>query len=172
MKMNKKLLMLGATFVLTAQIGTNAMAEATTGSADVEVVTPLAISQTSGLNFGTIAVGSIGGGGIGGDVTVSVAGAISTGAAAADLKIIGGSPSAGTFAITGLGIQAITVSVATSVTLSGGGGADMTAALVHDNPVALAAGAATLNVGGTLTAAAGQGAGTYTGNYAVTVVYQ
>ena len=60
MKINKKLLMLGATFALTAQIGTNAMAANVDGAASVTVIEPLTITaEANQLDFGTIAAGSI-----------------------------------------------------------------------------------------------------------------
>jgi hypothetical protein len=59
MKMNKKLLVLGATFALAAQFGTIAMAASVPGTATTLVLVPLSIVETTQMNFGTIAGGPL-----------------------------------------------------------------------------------------------------------------
>jgi hypothetical protein len=170
MKINKKLLMLGATFALTAQIGTNAMAETATGTADVEVVTPLsiAIDPAVQLNFGAIAVGST----TGGTVSVSSGGVLSTTDSAVNLAIIDNSnASQGKFDIDGLAGTGITVTVPATATLSNGG-TNLTANLSDSNPIVLdGLGKATLTVFGDLVVPAATPANIYSGNYIVTVEY-
>jgi hypothetical protein len=169
MKMNKKLLVLGATFALAAQFNTVAMAEDVDGDASVVIATALTISVTAAvLNFGTIAVGSTGGG----DVDVDEFGALTTSEVPADLAIVDDSnASAGVFDITGANSEAILVSVPATATLTGPG-TDMTATLSSIDPTTTdGSGDATLTVYGSLTAAAAQTAGSYSGTYNVTVIY-
>jgi hypothetical protein len=172
MKMNKKLLVLGATFALTAQIGTNAMAADVNGNATAEVIVPLSILETSAMDFGTVA------GGPGADtIILTIAGGRSVGGT--DARLIATGPgAAGDFTITGEPSQTYVVSYSASATLSDGGGNSMTVDTFTDNsPSPLSgAGTDTLLVGGTLNIGVNQPGGTYstaTGGtpYVVTVNY-
>jgi hypothetical protein len=176
MKINKKLLMLGATFALTAQIGTNAMAANVDGTADVEIVTPLAISQNAagGLNFGKIAPGPSSG-----TINVNSVGFLSKTAGPTELQIVdAASASAGIFDITGEDLLLITVVVpgTTSLTANGGSGGSPMLVTLLSNAAATTAldgvGDATLTVSGDLAVGANQAADTYSGTYNVTVFYQ
>jgi len=172
MKMNKKLLMLGATFALAAQTGSTAMAATVNGNADALVIDPLSIVENSAMDFGTVA------GGPNADTIVmdTTGGRTVTGT---DAQIIAtGAGSAGNFTITGEPNQAYTVSFSASATLGDGGGNTMTVDSFTDNsPSPLSgAGTDTLLVGGTLNVGASQAAGNYsttTGGtpYTVTVNY-
>ena len=55
MKMNKKLLMLGATFAIAVQFDSIATAASVNGTADAVVVAPLTITENFTMDFGTIA---------------------------------------------------------------------------------------------------------------------
>jgi hypothetical protein len=172
MKMNKKLLVLGATFALAAQFGTNAMAAQDTGDVVALLVEPLTITSGPDMDFGTIA----GGTGVG-TVVMDLTGGLTTTGDAQIIGVSGGT--AGTFNISGEGSLAITVSVPVSAVLEGPGspGTDMTITFNSNaaTTTALSSGVATLTVFGSLALAASQPAGSYTtagGNsYVVTVNY-
>ena len=176
MKMNKKLLMVGATLAMSLQIDSIAMAANVDGTADVEIVQPLSITQQvgSGLNFGKIAAGPSAG-----SVGVNSAGVLSKTGGPVELQIVDDTnASAGVFDITGENGLLITVFVpaSTSLTANGtSGGAAMTVTLGSDAATTTsldAAGAATLTVFGDLAIGADQAPDTYSGTYNVTVFYQ
>jgi hypothetical protein len=133
-----------------------------------KVAAPISISQTSGLNFGSFAAGTTSG-------TITQAG-IATGGVTA---VAGGETrSAGIFAVTGeaLGTGTIpyTFTMPTSVTLTSGTNS-MTATLSFDSGSSSrtlnSAGSETVTVNSTLSVAASQAAGYYSGIYSVTVAY-
>ena len=175
MKMNKKLLMIGATLAMSLQLDTVAMAANEDGTADVEIVQPLSITQQvgSGLNFGKIASGPAAG-----LVRVSSTGVLSKVSGPAEVQIVDNtSASTGVFDITGEISQAIRVVVPASTLLSANGasgGADMTVTLNSDAAATTAldaTGAATLTVFGDLGVGVNQATDTYSGTYNVTVFY-
>jgi hypothetical protein len=175
MKMNKKLLMLGATFAIVVQFDTIAMAANVDGSATVEIVEPLTITESNGLNFGKIASGTTSG-----TINVNTAGTVTKTAGPADLQVVDAAGSAGVFAIAGEPSLLFTVTVPASTSLSPtgtSGGAPMNVTLASDATTINAAGLdglgdATLTVTGDLAVGANQAADTYSGIYNVTVFYQ
>ena len=176
MKMNKKLLMIGATLAMSLQLDSIAMAANVDGTADVEIVQPLSITQQlgSGLNFGKVAAGPSAG-----SVGVDSAGVLSKTGGPAELQIVDDTnASAGVFDITGENSQLITVTVPGTASLTpngGSGGAAMTVTLDSDADATTAldvTGAATLTVFGDLAIGADQAPDTYSGTYNVTVFYQ
>ena len=173
MKMNKKLLVLSATFALAAQFDSIATAAEATGDAIAVVITPLTITADPlPMSFGTIAGGSNSS-----TILMSTAGALTP---SGDAQIIGaaaGTP--GKFTITGEGSQNVTVSVPLSATLTGDdvGASTMTIALAPTTVTQIPVGGTVdLLIGGTLSIGANQPAGNYStatgGNsYNVTVNY-
>lgn len=142
-----------------------ALAADATGSASVTVATPIAISQTTALDFGTITASASAG-----TVVLSTAGARSVTGGVATLGTGG---VAAVFAVTGQGNNAFSISLPTSVNLSGPG-TDMTVSSFNHNAgasPALSGGSKTVNVGATLGVGANQVAGAYSGTYTVTVNY-
>jgi len=141
-----------------------AHAATATGSATATIVTPIAITHASGatLDFGTFDAGT------GGSVSVSQGGVGSVGGGV--LFVSGNTNAADAFNVTGEGSRAFNIST-TSGTVSNG---SVTMAFTTSAPASgtLASGAASFSVGGSLTVAAGQATGTYTGSYNATVVYQ
>lgn len=151
----------------SAQAATGSTATAT-GSASATVVAPLKITHNSGaaLNFGTFTAGT------GGTVVVTSAGA---GSVTGDVgTVTGNTNAADAFSVTGDGTRAFNISASSSNSVSTGGATPSTMAFTLTTPASasLAAGAYTLNVGGTLTVGSAQAAGAYTGTYTVTVTYQ
>ena len=144
----------------------------TNASSTGTVIAPIAIIKAADLAFGSfIAV-------TGGSVTVSPNGARSvTGAVVA----AGGTPAAAKFDVTGEAGATYTISVVGDTNLTSGANnmaftviSDLTASASTSGTVAtgtLTAGAQSIFVGGTLTVASAQAAGTYTGNIVATVEY-
>ena len=135
-------------------------------SAGATIVTPLTITNSTPLNFGTSSGNTVG--------TRTVILAVDnsrTGTA----DLIGSDGAAGVFAVTGANSTPFSILLPTDVTIIKTGGADMhITSWVHDNgnnPTTSGAGAATIKVGATLTLNIGQAAGIYTGNYDVTINY-
>lgn len=150
-----------------------ANAAAATATATGTVVSPIAITVATNLAFGSFAPGA------GGTVTVDTGGAR---AAAGPILMGAGASSAAKFDITGQ--AGLTYSIAHSGSTSLSNGTDtMTLtkfsdlAGVNGNSGNVTAGtlnglgAQSLYVGGTLTVAANQAAGVYTGNVIATVEY-
>lgn len=165
----------GAVFIGLAGTSNSALAASATGTANATIVTPIGITTGTALNFGTIDPGT----GAGGTVTVYADGTAT--AYSGVTAVTGGTVSAGTFNVTGSGTLAYNVTLpAAAVTLNGSGGGTMTVDTFNSSTAntagtttgALVAGADTLSVGAVLHVGGSQTAGTYTGNYSVSVVYQ
>jgi hypothetical protein len=147
-----------------AQVGATATATAV-------VITPLTISATTPLDFGSFASSS------GGNVIVDQSSTRTT--SGPGVFLVGGTPTAAVFAIAGNGGSQIAVTLPTlPVTLTGSvsGTMDITAispSIAAGNYNIPGAGSATLTIGATLTVGATQAAGTYTNNadFTVTVNY-
>lgn len=151
-------------------------AEASTSST-ATVITPIAITKSADLVFGSFAKG------VGGSVTVSTSGART--ATGAILSTVGDTPSAAKFDVTGEGVS--TYSIIWSgdtqlVTGASGVGETMALARISDltagNAITgevtsgtLTAGAQSIYLGGVLTVDAAQVAGDYTGSVTATVEY-
>jgi hypothetical protein len=138
-----------------AGMGSPALAASATGNASATIVTPIGITAGTALNFGTIDPGA----GAGGTVTVFADGT----------------------ATAYSGVAAVTGGTVSAVTLNGSGGGTMTVDTFNSYTAntastagtgALSAGADTLSVGAVLHVGGSQTAGTYTGTYSVSVVYQ
>lgn len=157
-----KKIVLAAALVAFSSVSANAATA--TGSATATVVTPIAITHASGavLAFGTFDAGT------GGSVSVSQAGVGTAGGGV--LFVSGSTNSADAFNVTGQGTRAFNITTGGGTVSNG----SVTMAFTTSAPATgtLVAGAASFNVGGTLTVASGQATGAYTGTYSATVVYQ
>jgi hypothetical protein len=159
-------------FILTLLAVTTSFAQATaSATATVTIVAPIAITKTVDMNFGSVAVKSLGG-------TVVLAtdgGRTATG----DVTIASGiSGAAASFDVTGEGNYTYAITLpSTDYTITRVSGSEtMTVNTFVSNPSgtgALTAGAQTLTVGATLNVAGSQVAGTYTNaiGFDVTVNY-
>ena len=142
----------------------------TSANATATVVTPIAISKTTDLAFGTFTVGALGG-----NLQVTTA---SVRVPGADITILGTSTAtAAAFNVTGTtgATYAITLPADGTVTIANGAitmavNSFVSNPAVGSNP-ALAAGANALLVGATLVVSASQAPGPYTGSFSVTVGY-
>ncbi len=141
-----------------------AHAATATGTANATVVTPIAIVHAPGaaLNFGSFDAGT------GGSVTVTQAGVGTAGGGVAFVS--GNSNTADAFNVTGDGTRSFNITTGGGTVSNG----TTTMAFSTTSPATgtLIVGAASFNVGGTLTVASGQATGVYTGTYTATVVYQ
>ncbi|MFZ2950013.1 MAG: DUF4402 domain-containing protein [Desulfuromonadaceae bacterium] len=159
-------------------LGTSGMAMAQSSTASVTtnatVIAPIAISQTTSLEFGTVVKGTAG------TVVIATDGTRTDSVAALTPGTQKGTVRAASFAVAGEGAMtyAITLPADNSVVLTTGDGADdtkkMQLASFVSNPSgtgALTAGAQTLLVGATMTLDGTEIAGAYTATYAVTVAY-
>ncbi len=135
------------------------------GAATAEVVAPITLEHVSGaaLNFGTFTTGDAGG-----TVVVDLAG---VGTATGEVTLLAGSvEAADAFNVSGDANRSFSITTAGGSVTNGSDSMNFNTSA--DTSGALdAAGAAAFSVGGTLTIAGGESAGTYTGSYDVTVAY-
>ncbi len=128
------------------------------------LLAPISISSSGDMDFGTMVTT-----GTDGTVIVTPAGARSY----TDVDLLGGSPAAASFDVTGEGNANYSITFS-SATLTSSGNSMTVVAFDHDagvNPKLPAGGSETFNVGATLHVGATQAAGTYSGTFAVTVNY-
>ncbi len=126
---------------------------------------PISISAAGDLDFGTM----VPTGNPGGTVTVTPAGARSS----TDVDLLGGTPAAASFDVTGEGNANYSITLPSSTTLTSGGNT-MTVDTFTDDAGAnprLTGGSDTFNVGATLHVGATQASGTYSGTFSVTANY-
>ena len=158
--MKKILILSAALFISTNQ------AFAINATANAKVVTPITISQTTGLNFGSFASSSSSG-------TINQAGTVTGGVTAVTPTA---ARTAGVFAVAGEVVvnTAYNFTLPSTATLNSGGNS-MTATLSFASGTASrtfdGAGTETVTVNGVLAVGANQVAGDYSGTYTVTVAY-
>jgi hypothetical protein len=164
-----KKLTIAATLAATVLTAGVANAASTASDATASIVAAIAITNSTGLNFGqivpSVAIGT---------VTVPPVGAKSFTGGVTLANAVTATPAA--FEVTGAGSNAFTITLPTSINVTGPG-----VAMVVDNfvssPVATAPatldvdGTLPLLVGATLNVGVSQAAGTYTGTFNVAVVY-
>lgn len=170
--MNLKSKLAATVIALGFAAAANAQASAN-GTATAVIVTPISIAPNATLNFGNIAVTTLGGAGT---VTVSSAGA-RTKSGGVTFPAQTGSPIAGSFDVSGTAnyTYAITLPANNTVVLTRVSGTETMAVNSFEtntaSPQLNGSGNQTFNVGATLSVAANQAAGSYTGSYPVTVNY-
>lgn len=144
-----------------------AYAASASGSASATIATPVSISETTALSFGTILADDT----ASSTIVVSSAGARSVGSGSAQL--LGGTVSNAAFSVSGESGATYTISY-TAGSLTGPGTAMAVDTFTDDTSSTgtLTGGSDTFNVGATLTVGANQTAGSYSGSYTVTVNYQ
>jgi hypothetical protein len=137
------------------------------GTASVEMITPdISVSENTPLNFGqvlTLGAGTV--------IISAEAIPVRTGTA---MIIANSAFSSGSFDVTGDEDLSYTVTVPTTISLVGSGGTAIAGSLISSPAAAaglLTSGAQTVYVGGTITVAATQAAGSYSATYEVTVAY-
>lgn len=162
-----------AVAALIAASSGQAQAQATaTSTADAVIATPITITNTAGLDFGTILANAT----LADTVTLSAAAAPTRTANGGNVTLMASTFSAAAFSINGTANQtfAITLPADGTVTLAGPGPDMAVNGFTHDagaTPTLPAAPPMTLHVGATLSVGANQTAGAYTGSFDVTVAY-
>ena len=167
MRIDKLILAAGVAALSTGLCSTAASAATVTANASANVITPLAIAESNGMDFGDVSVGTGGG-----TVVLDTTGGRSvTGDAEA---VTGGTQAAGVYNVTGSGTKAYSISFPASATISSAGNNMTVDSFTHDAGAtpALTGGADTFNIGATLNIGPSQAPGAYTGTYTLTVNYQ
>ena len=164
--LSKKLKYSFLSLILTNLLfSTNVLAATATGDAAATILEPLAVSQSQSLDFGSL-VSS------GSSTTATTSGTSGTAQ-----RLGSSSYSDGSFNVTGSDNNSYNITIDSNVTLNSGSD-NMTASLEVDNTSSntstqsLSSGSDTFNVRGTLTLAADQAEGDYSGTYDVTVAYE
>jgi hypothetical protein len=173
----KKIIFSMVVLAAIALVPNRAMAQSTaSGAAGANIVTPILLTQTAALHFGTMSVLAGAGGTCilatdntrtkTGGVNLSAASPTSTNAA---------------YSVSGAASTGYAITLPATITVNGPGGASMLISALTAKPASQAAnattgtldgsGADTFTVGGTLTVAAGQATGAYSGTFDVTVAY-
>lgn len=150
--------------ILAMAFSAKSMAQSSaTATATATLVTPIAISKTVDMDFGTIAASATDGTVVlGTNDVISKTGGVST---------PGGTPAAAQFTVTGEGTSTFSITLPTSITLTSGSN-NLTVDNFVSSPSAtgtLASGTATVKVGATLNVVANAPAGTYTNSSDLTV---
>ena len=144
----------------------SAQSNSATANSSVSIIVPISITNSTALLFGTVAKPLTGSGTV---AVNAVTGARTVGGGVAAMTSTTGRA---TFAVSGDTTRAFTATVPASFTLGNGTPADnITVTLTSDVPAALAAGAATIGVGGSFSLASTQTVGAYTGTFDVSVAY-
>ena len=150
-----------------AALGTSqAWAASDNANADAEIVAPIGISNTAGLNFGRVSPS-----GVAGTVVLDTAGSRTP----TNVSLLtGGTVSAATFAVTGSASETYTITLPASATITSGANNMTVDTFTHNaggSPALDGTGNDSFNVGATLNVGANQAAGSYTGTFSVTVDY-
>ncbi len=173
--MRKLLMMGGALAVMMSGASQMAMADTDDLTVEAIIVTPLAITCGTTLDFGSMDAG-----GVGGNVVIDPDGTVND--PAAPFARIGAGTAAGQCTTTGDTTLAYTVTIPDDQVDSGANNMAVIDFTIEDGvnlpgpadvgySTALVAGAGTLNIGATLVVGAAQAPGAYTGTVVVTALY-
>jgi hypothetical protein len=172
----KKVLVLFAVIVMITTYSANLMAQATENtSAAAKVVTPLSITETSSLHFGTMAVLA----GTPGTCVLSTQGSRSQ-TGGVNLSVQAPTASNAAYNVSGAVNTTYAITLPSTITVSSGADNMTIGSLLARTASAgtdgltgtlSAGGTDNFTIGGTLNVAAGQATGIYTGSFDVTVAY-
>jgi hypothetical protein len=160
-----KLVMVSAFVLAGAAITADSYAATASSNATATVVTPIAISNTQALAFGSFSTSATGQ-----TVTISAGGARSSVGA---IVVPASAATAASFNVTGSGVLTYAITLPASTTITNGTDT-FTVNAFTSNPSgtgALTAGAQTLTVGATVTTAGTLSTGNYLGSFNVSVDY-
>ena len=161
MKSSSRIALLATAVVALSSLSSAAIAASINGNASATVLTPITVTQNTALSFGTLAANAAG------SVTISTAG----GRTFSGVVVTPGGFAAGAFGITGSTGATFAITLGTPTALASGGNSMAFTVASSAATGTIALGVANFTVGGTLTVAAGQAAGSYIGTYPVTVEY-
>lgn len=159
-------------FLITASRLSGGGSDSLVGNITAKVIRPIEIAKTADLQFGSVTRPSTGTG----SLTLTPDG-VATATGTNVLRYPSPAPTAAAFTISGEGGQAVTVSVPSTVTLSGSAGSVIaTTNATGDGAQVLsgstgAAGTVQVKVGGTIPLSGSTAIGTFTGTLVVTVQY-
>ena len=166
MKFSNRFALSATAVVVLSSLSTAALAASATGTANANVLQPIAITAVNTLEFGTFAANAAGTVVIPSGGTRSVTGGV-IGAS--------GTSRPASFSVTGTGNATFGITYPTGITVVNGANsmAVSFAAVAAGNASTgtLSAGAVTISVGAVLTVAAAQTAALYTGTYPLIVEY-
>jgi hypothetical protein len=151
------------TFVMLAFSASTFAQVSATAQASAVIQTPLAITSTVDMDFGSMAATS------GGTVDLALDNSLT---ASAGVTLIGGTPTAASFTVTGINNATYSIGIPASIVLTNGTPADdMTVDnIIHNSTGTLSGtGSETFAVGGRLNVASAQAAGTYTNTTDLTI---
>lgn len=160
--LNKKIALLGA--AVAAMVSTGANAATQTATAEVDIVAAVTLTQDAGLDFGVVAVGASAG-------TVTMP----TGSNTRSCTVVtcSGTAQRGQFTVSNATTgYVVNIVVPGSTTLTSGGNTINLSLVPSITSFSSTGVSEVFYVGGTLSIAANQAAGTYTGTYAVSADYQ
>ncbi|MBX9797100.1 DUF4402 domain-containing protein [Sphingomonas sp.] len=148
----------GALFAVPAQ------AQSATGDATVRILQAITVTKAADLNFGKVLPS-----GAASTVAIAADGSRTCGAGLSCF----GTTTAGAFNVTGSAGETVSVAIDNpTITLSNGAQSMTVALTASTNSLQLVGGNGSFRVAGTLNVGANQAAGTYNGQYSVSVSYQ
>ena len=157
---------LGGDLIVDVLDQTSTDSDGASATASAAIVAPIAVSETTSLNFGHLSPSSFSG-----TLTVSTSG---TTTSTNITELPGVAVSQGVFSVTGDGGAAFGITLPRSATLSNGANTMTVNGFNHDAGAAPSlggGGSREVNVGATLNVGANQAGGSYTGSYSITVNY-
>ena len=161
----RRALLLAGTILIAST--SNTYAADTTGTASVDILSAIGLTQDTPMDFAVIIPD------VAGDtVSLTTGGGITSDTGNSTFN---GTPVAGVFSATGSANESVTISFSTGDTLTGAGAAMPIGGFSHDaggSPAFDGTGNLSFNIGADLTVNASQAAGLYSGTYTVTVDYQ
>lgn len=156
-------------FLIVASTQTAYGQVSASANATAFIASPITITKVTDLQFGGFVSG------IGGTVTISTTGA-RTPVGPVPLNNVTYPIGAASFSLTGAPNFVFTITLPTTIAITGTGGSTMNVTTIVSNPSGTgtlsAGGTSTLIVGGTLTLSGNQAPGAYSGTFSVTVNYQ
>lgn len=165
--LNKMKIILAGSIAAAAMITGSAQAATETVGADAHIIPAVTLGTPTDINFGTIAADAAGG-------TAVIAASSGATTSCATLTCVGAS-NPGAILVTSASGETVSVSFATAgaVTLSTGGATPSTMSMTPTLSTSsfTSTGSDTVYVGGTLTLAANQAAGNYSGSFDVNIDY-
>jgi hypothetical protein len=139
---------------------------ATSETTAVTIITPIAISPTVPMAFGTVVMNNAT------TAATLVLSATGTPTYTGATQVAGSpTPTAAKFHVTGAGSQAFTLALASTALSDGASHTIPISGLTSAGPTSLTSGAADITIGGTLTLAIAQAPGVYAGTVTATVTY-
>ena len=147
------------TVMVAFSAATHAQVSATANASAV-IFTPLTISSTVEMDFGTLASAG------GGTLVLNLDNSLTP---SAGVTVIAGTPTAASFTVEGISGATYSISIPASITLADGGNTMTVNPITNNSTGTLTGGEDTFAVGGTLNVSAGQLPGTYTNTTDLTI---